>query len=212
MRFTTTIWVLCILAGLAGCGGKIRYPSYYTLNIPAPVVPTKRPAAIPGSVAVREFGAAQFLKAGPIAYQESPEEIGFYQYDRWGVDPRAAVTKAMVQAIEAGGLFRSVDLQDGQRSSEYLLTGTIEQLQEIDRGKEVSVSVELSARLIDLKTGGTIWRGSSRKEGRVDQRSVAGVVAEMSRQMGDAVDVLVSSMDERVPAALLSQNRVDNEP
>ena len=212
MRLTATILVLCTLAGLVGCGGKIRYPSYYTLNNPAPVVPKQQPAAIPGSVAVREFGAPQFLKAGPITYKESPEEIGFYEYDRWAVDPRVAVTKAMIQAIEAGGLFRSVDLQDGRVSSEYLLTGTIEQLQEIDRGREVSVSVELSARLMDSRTGETIWRGSSRKEGRVDQRSVAGVVAEMSRRMGDAVDALVSSMNDRIPAALLSQNRADREP
>jgi hypothetical protein len=61
------IGVMASLASLAGCAGKIRYPSYYVLNVPAVPSGNDRPKPILGSVAVREFSAPGFLRGGPIA-------------------------------------------------------------------------------------------------------------------------------------------------
>ncbi len=45
------------LVSLAGCAGKTRYPSYYVLNLPAPVTPSVQPAPKLGTAGVREFRA-----------------------------------------------------------------------------------------------------------------------------------------------------------
>ena len=97
MRHTKVIFyagLMTALVGLAGCSGKIRYPSYYVLNVPIPAPAANRPVPMLGSVAVRQFDAPSFLRGGPIVYRESPEQLDFYEYHRWAVDPRRAVTGA----------------------------------------------------------------------------------------------------------------------
>jgi uncharacterized lipoprotein YmbA len=188
------------LTSLAGCGGKIRYPSYYVLNVPAPAPATDRSKPILGAAAVREFSAPEFLREGPIAYRQSPEQLDFYNYHRWAVDPRRAVTAAMVQEMQTRGLFQSVDMFDGHGSPECLVTGTLDHLEEVDHGSDVSIEVRVSARLINLRTGEVLWQDAATETARLDERSVPGIVAEMSRELGSAVERLVSSMQDRVRA------------
>jgi ABC-type uncharacterized transport system auxiliary subunit len=189
--------LLTALLSMAACAGKIRYPDYYVLNVPAPPM-NHRPAPMRGSVAVREFGAPAFLRGGPIAYRPSPERLDFYDYHRWAEAPRHVVTAAIVREIQARGLFQSVDVFDGRGSTEWLVTGILEHLEEVDRGANVSIEVTLSGRLINVRTGALVWQGTSTKTAIVDQRTVPGIVAEMSRQLGSAVESLVSSMQDGV--------------
>ena len=191
------------LVSMAGCAGKILYPSYYVLNVPSPRPGNNRPKPILGSVAVREFSAPSFLRGGPIVYRQSPEQLAFYDYHRWAEDPRRAITAAMVREMQASGLFQSVDAFDGRGSPECLVTGTLDHLEEVDQGASVSIQVSLTARLIDSRTGVVLWQDASSKTARLDQRSVPGLVAEMSRALGGAVERLVSSMQDRLSPAFI---------
>jgi len=48
----------CMVALLmAGCGGKIRYPHYYALDIPPAPSPAAADARLPATLAVRRFEA-----------------------------------------------------------------------------------------------------------------------------------------------------------
>jgi uncharacterized lipoprotein YmbA len=76
-------------------GGKIHYPSYYVLNLPPPPPQPAQSKPSLGSAAVRQFSAPRFLRAGAIVYRQSPEQLGFYNYDRWAVDPGSVVTSAL---------------------------------------------------------------------------------------------------------------------
>ena len=192
------------LANVAGCVSKTRYPSYYVLNVPAPIPTNAHAKPIFGSVAVREFRAPAFLKEGPIVYRQSPEQIDFYTYHRWVEDPRRVVTAAFARKIQASGLFQSVDLFDGHESATCLLTGTLDDLEEVDRGATVSVEVSISARLLNLRTGEVLWQDTKSKTTKLEQRSMHGIVTEMSNDAGDLVEGLVSSMQERVSAESLA--------
>jgi ABC-type uncharacterized transport system auxiliary subunit len=189
------------VVSLAACAGKIRYPSYYTLNLPNAVPAANHPAPTLGAVAVQDFDAPGFLRGGPIAYRESATSLGFYAYHRWAVDPRRVVTVAVIHEMQSRGIFRSVDLFDGRGMPDCLMTGAIDHLEEIDEGTNVSVEVGLSAQLINLKTGEVLWQGNSAKRTKLDQRSVPGVVAAMSAQMNNTVESLVSSIQNRVSTA-----------
>jgi uncharacterized lipoprotein YmbA len=198
------IGLITALATLAGCAGKIRYPSYYVLNVPAPLSASDQPKLILGSVAVREFSAPAFLRGGPIAYRASLAQVDFYAYHRWAEDPRRVVTAAMVREMQARRLFQSVDVFDGRGSPQCLVTGTLDHLEEIDEGTNVSIEVSLSAQLINLQTGEVLWQDTASKTARLHQRSLPGIVAEMSRDLADAVQHLVSSMQDRVGAGSAS--------
>ena len=175
------IGLMTALATLAGCAGKIRYPSYYVLNVPAPLSASDQPKLILGSVAVREFSAPAFLRGGPIAYRASLAQVDFYDYHRWAEDPRRVVTAAMVREMQARRLFQSVDVFDGRGSPQCLVTGTLDHLEEVDEGTNVSIEVSLSAQLINLQTGEVLWQDTASKTARLNQHSVPGIVAEMSR-------------------------------
>jgi ABC-type uncharacterized transport system auxiliary subunit len=184
---------------LSSCGG-IRYPDYYALNFPAPPSAHRIQRPVAGSLAVREFRSPVFLREGAIVYRPSAEQIAFYQYHRWAEDPRRAVTGLMMQDLEASGFFRSVDVYDGRGSPDLVLSGTLEHLEELDHAGKVSVQVTISARLVTANNGEVVWQDTSSKTGTPDQRTIAAIVDEMSRQMGSAVESLVSSMGNRVLA------------
>jgi len=197
-KLIAAIVLMTGVVSLAGCAGKIRYPSYYALNLPAPAPSASQPTPAHGSAAVRQFDAPRFLRGGAIAYWEGPDQLGFYEYHRWAEDPRHAVTAAMVREMQARGVFQSVDVFDGRESPEYLVKGTLEHLEEVDEGASVSIEVSLSAQLINLRTGEVLWQDTSSKTTKLDRRSVPGVVAEMSRNLEDAVQHLVASMQDRL--------------
>ena len=64
---TTSAFCLAALVILVGCG-RVRYPKYYTLNLPAP--PDPPPAEnVHAAVAIREFSAPSYLRQGAIVYK-----------------------------------------------------------------------------------------------------------------------------------------------
>lgn len=207
MRQRTLLGLACLtamLAGLTGCAGKTRYPNYYVLNLPAPVPAAALSKPLLGSVAVREFRAPAFLRAGPIVYRKSAEQIDFYDYHRWAVDPRRAVTSTIVENMQARRIFHSVHLFDGRETSDYLVTGTLDDLEEVDKGREVFVEVRVSAQLTDLRTGDVLWRDSSSESTKLEDHAVPDLVAAMSQTAESVVTRLISSMQHQLSTASAS--------
>jgi ABC-type uncharacterized transport system auxiliary subunit len=208
MRRTVTkiVFSLAGLVILAGCGGRVRYPSYYTLNLPAPPDP---PAAenTHATVAIREFRAPAYLRQGAIVYKPSPEQIGFYAYHRWAINPCEFVTNSVVERLRASGDFARVKPYDGRPDIEYVLSGRLEKLEEIDYEGGVKVEVAISAQMTDLATGATVWTNAVSEEGDVDKGDVPAVVSEMNRTMERAINKLLSPMPKDVATGSTAAER-----
>lgn len=178
---------------LTGCMGKIKQPTYYTLNLaPAPDPPPSKDAL--ASIAVREFQSPAYLREGPIVYLISPEEIGFYEYHRWAVDPRRSITNAIVERLRASGNFALVKTYDGRNDVDYILSGRLDKLDEVDYEGGVRVEVALSAQVIDLHSGKTVWTNSASTTAKVEERKVAGVVTQMNNTTDRAIEDLMKSL------------------
>jgi ABC-type uncharacterized transport system auxiliary subunit len=178
---------------LTSCGGRVRYPDYYTLNLPAPPDPPA-PEKAHATLAIREFRAPTYLRQGEIAYKISPEQIGFYAYHRWAVDPRDFVTNAMVERLRASGAFAHVRSYDGSRDIDYVLSGRLEKLEELDYQGSVKVQVAISAQMTSVATGAIVWSNAVSEIGDVNQRDVPTVVSEMNRTMQRAIEKLVTPL------------------
>src|SRR5713226_9915700 len=173
---TSIVFSMAALVILASCGGKVRYPNYYTLNLPAP--PDPAPADnVHATVAIREFRAPAYLRQGAIVYKPSPEQIGFYAYHRWATNPCDFVTNSVIERLRASGDFARVKLYDGRPDIEYVLSGRLEKLEEVDYQGGVKVEVAISAQMTKLATGETVWRNDVTETGTVAQRSVPAVVS-----------------------------------
>jgi len=190
---TTIVCSLAALVILASCGGRVRYPNYYTLNLPAPPDP---PAAenAHAVVAIREFRAPAYLRQGAIVYKPSPEQIGFYAYHRWAINPCQFVTNSVIERLSASGNFAHVKPYDGRPDIEYVLSGRLEKLEEIDYAGGVKVEVAISAQMTSLATGATVWTNAVSEGGDVNKRDVPDVVSEMNRTMERAIRKLLSPM------------------
>jgi len=182
---------LAALFTLVGCGGAVKYPNYYTLHVQAPIDPPVQ-EGVHASLAVREFRSPTYLRQGAIVYKTSPEQIGFYNYHRWAVDPREFVTNAVAEHLRASGNFTQVKLYDGRSDIDYVLSGRLEKLEEIDYDGGVKVEVAISAQMTSLATGATVWTNDVSEVGTVGQRDVPAVVSEMNRTMGQAIERLLT--------------------
>ena len=195
MRRTVTKGVFCLTALLilTGCAGRIRYPSYYALSLPPPPDP---PVAVNANstLAIREFRASAYLHQGAIVYKTSPERIGFYAYHRWAMDPRDFVTNAIIEHLRAIGAFALVKPYDGSRDTDYVLSGRLEKLEELDYQAGVKVQVAISVQMTSIATGATVWSNAVSEIGDVDKRDVPEVVSEMNRTMERAIEKLVSPL------------------
>jgi ABC-type uncharacterized transport system auxiliary subunit len=192
-RLITGLITLAISTFLVGCAGKVKAPTYYTLHLPpAPDPPIHSGAR--ASVAVRQFRSPGYVRQGAIVYRASPEKIGFYDYHRWAVDPREFVTNAIVDRLRATGRFAEVKIYDGHSDVDFIVNGRLEKLEEVDYEGGVRVEVGLSAQMTDLRSGKTVWANAASKVGDVDERTVPGVVAEMSHAMDGAIQKLLASL------------------
>jgi ABC-type uncharacterized transport system auxiliary subunit len=184
-------FVLTALITLAGCGGAVKYPTYYTLHVPPPPDPPVQ-EGVRASLAVREFRSPAYLHQGAIVYKTSPEQIGFYNYHRWAADPREVVTNAVTDRLRASGKFTQVKPYDGRSDIDYILSGRIEKLEEIDYDGGVKVEVAITAQMTNLATGLALWTNTVDEVGTVGQRDVAAIVSEMNRTMERAIEKLLT--------------------
>ena len=208
MKRTLTAIVLSLaaLVILASCGGKVRYPHYYTLNLPAP--PDPPPAEnVHATVAIREFRAPAYLRQGTIVYKPSPEQIGFYAYHRWAINPCEFVTTSVIERLRASGHFARVKPYDGRPDIEYVLSGRLEKLEEVDYAGGVKVEVAISAQMTNLATGRTVWTNAVSEVGDVNKGNVPAVVSEMNRTMERAIEKLLSPLPADVATSPTAAER-----
>jgi ABC-type uncharacterized transport system auxiliary subunit len=195
MKRTVTRIVFCLAASaiLTGCAGTVKRPNYYTLNLPAPPDPPAAEKAH-ASLAIREFHAPTYLRQGAIVYKKSPEQVGFYAHHRWAADPRDLVTNAITERMRASGAFARVQTYDGSRDVDYVLSGRLEKLEELDYQGGVKVQVAISAEMTSIATGKAVWSNAVSEIGEVDKRDVPAVVSEMNRTMERAIEKLVTPL------------------
>ena len=201
---TKRLMTACLIATallMTGCAGKVRYPDYYTLA----VAPTLQNPALnnvarqSSTVAVRPFNTPAYLRQGRIVYRQTPQEIGFYDYHRWASDPGMVVTTGVIDSLRSANLFSMVEPYAGLEHPDYLLSGRLERLDEVDYKSGVQVEVKLSAQLINVRTGAPVWAGAVTRTSEVGSRDVNSVVVAMSQTVQGSIDQLVADMEKQLP-------------
>jgi ABC-type uncharacterized transport system auxiliary subunit len=196
-RLAAALMTLTLSTLTIGCLGKVKYPTYYTLDLPSAPDPPSQAGSRP-TVAVREFRSPDYLRQGAIVYRPSPKQVGFYNYQRWAVNPSEFVTRAMADRLRATGKFDEVTIYDGRADVDFVVTGRLEKLDEIDYEGGVNAEVALSAQMTDLRSGKTVWAGDASQVDKVDKRIISGVVSAMSNALDGAIQKLLASL--AVPA------------
>jgi ABC-type uncharacterized transport system auxiliary subunit len=134
-----------------------------------------------GPVAIREFRCPEYLCEGRIVYRPSPEEVAFYEYHRWAMDPRQAITQYLEDGLRARSLFQSVTVHERGSETAYVLSGNIERFEEVDQApRRPRVVCTISAQLLDTRTRSVVWSHTESETALVEKRDIAGVVSSLS--------------------------------
>ena len=184
----------------AGCGA-VRYPKNYVLNFPPPPPSLSAPRDMRGALAIQQFQCPEYLCEGRIVYRSSPEEVEFYEFHRWAMNPRDMITQSIADRIRSQALFNNVAFKGTGIEPAYVLKGNIERLEEMDQGRDVRVVCTISAQLVDTQTKSIIWTHTESQTIAVEDRNVAGLVSSLSTAAAMAVDNLVRSLAETLPSA-----------
>jgi len=110
------------------------------------------------------------------------------------------VTNAVIDHLCASGYFSLVSTYDGRPDKDYIFSGKLEKLEEVDYQAGVKVEVAISAQITRVATGATVWSNTVSEVGTVSQRTVPGVVSQMNRTL----DIAISKLLSTVPAPLAS--------
>jgi ABC-type uncharacterized transport system auxiliary subunit len=186
---------ICIVV-ISACGSA-RYPAYYTLHF-EPSTPVAAPARGIGSLTIKELGCPDYLCEGRIVYRPTPIEVNFYQYHRWAVTPRDMVTDYLAQRVRERSLFTSVSGGASRATTDFVLTGTLDRLEEVDEARQVIALSTVSAQLVDTRTQRVLWSRVATERVAVEQRDVAGVVNGLAAAVRAAVDRLVTDMEREL--------------
>ena len=87
-----------------------------------------------------------------------------------------------------------VSMYDGRPNNDYVFSGKLERLEEVDYESGVRVEVEMSAQITKVASGATVWSNAVSEVGTVSQRNVRGVVCEMNRTVDLAINKLLSTV------------------
>ncbi len=200
-RRLAAVPLLAMLA-IAGCGGKVRYPTMYVLNLPPPAPQTPTPAGpVLGPLAVHEFRCPEYLCEGRIVYRPSPEQVGFYDYHRWAMSPGQAITQYVADTVRAQSVFKSITIDGRDIKGGYVLSGSIDHFEEVDQGQGVRALCTISAQLVDSGTGSVVWTQTASEAVPVGKRDVPGVVVSLSAAARATIDRLVQSMTSQLAPA-----------
>ena len=187
-------WSIFTMAGIVSVAcGSVRYPAHYVLDFSAASPTPPRSQAL-GPLLVRELDCPPYLCEGRVVYREEPHRIGFYDYHRWAVDPRAALTRLLSDRIGASSVFESVTVDGSPARAAYLLRGEIQRFEEVDDKTSIHAICTISASIVEVKTGTVRWKGSVSETVPVQQRDVAGVVVALGVASQTVADRLVASI------------------
>ena len=192
IKLSVSACVLIVALVTTSCG-KVRYPNYYTLALAPTLAPAGKGGATFGTLVVRDFETAAYLRQGRIVYRESPTQVGYYEYHRWVADPGTAAATAVIGSLRSSGLFSQIDSDARHIKPDFLLTGKLERLDEIDYPGAVRVEVKLSARLVDLRTASLVWSGDKAETARVEKAAVDSVVIEQK-----CIERLLADMQQQL--------------
>jgi ABC-type uncharacterized transport system auxiliary subunit len=178
---------------ISACGSA-RYPAYYTLHLEPS---TQAPASTRGSgtLAIKELRCPEYLCEGRLVYRPTPAEVGFYQYHRWASSPRAMIAQYLAERVRARALFVSVAEDESRLATDFVLSGTLERLEETDDGRQVAAVCTISAQLVGTRAGVVVWSGTAAERVPVQQRDMAGVVNGLATAVRATVDRLVTDME-----------------
>ena len=105
------------------------------------------------------------------------------------------VAHYLAERVRTRSLFTSVSGDESRIATDFVLSGTLERLEEVDEDRHVAAVCTISAQVVDTRTRVVVWSRTATERVAVEQRDVAGVVKGLETAVRASVDRLVTDME-----------------
>ena len=170
---------------------------YYTLGPTSPPATQNKPDGL--ILLVGNIATPEALQDGRIRYRTGTNEAGAYEYHRWTERPGSMVRNALIRALRDSGKYRRVLEAGSSASGDYLLRGTLDEFDEVDRGS-IQTKISLHVELLDRKTNQNVWDRVLERAEPVNGNSVVAVVQSLDRNLQHVVSETAGKMDKFLAA------------
>lgn len=165
-----------------------------------------------GSVAVSRYVTPGLYGERGIVYRVGEAGYATYLSREWAIPLGEMLGRRTADLMHEKPLLRGGALFDPptRRSFTHLWRGTVREFEEVDRGNDVFVAVNLEASLIRVDDDSILWSGAARVERPVPDGTIEGIIAGLSAATDEAVFALFDSA--KVSIRQKSANGTAREP
>jgi ABC-type uncharacterized transport system auxiliary subunit len=193
---------------LGGCYfGKPMETMYYVLDY-LPTPPSERLARgpYPFVVRMRDPSIAEAYRRSQIVYRQSANQMQFYNYHLWAVDPDRMIADLVMKHLKAARLFDNVTRTVESYAPDFFLSVDIQAIEEYDAKEQWYAHLAIEYQLEDAKTNQIVWKRLFDLRKTVDQQEPVYVVRALSylletvnERLVKELEVVLDEMKHRAP-------------
>ncbi len=182
MSWQAAPFLLALL--LAGCGGTVPAARYYVLDYEMPPAPRQTPADL--VLGIEGFSTSPLLSDRRIAHRASAHEVVYYPNHYWAASPGALVAEQIARRVRHAGAVRAVEVAPYGRTPDWLLGGSIDEFEEVERGGQSVAHIAMTVRLETVADRRILREEEIEVERPVTRRNPEQVAAAMSAAVAEA--------------------------
>lgn len=159
-RNTYSLVLLLSLAGLLlnSCTQKLVVTRYYLLSTDQKITePDTEPGNItqplPNSVEIGRFRISKAYDRERIAVRTQSNEIYYYFYHSWAIDPQSAIRFFVWNQVYQSNLFQACEMEFFKGTPDYQITGLIDQIERTDMKKQSAAHLKMNLELRQYPSG-----------------------------------------------------------
>ncbi len=197
-KYLLLIIFIAAFAGIASScslfGSKAPIRHYYQIYYkPKPILGRQ----VSGTVRIRTFDVDKIYRRHNLLFRTSPYEVFYYNTHFWASRPADMITDLVAAHVKETGLFSDVIMQLDRRP-DYVMTGRIRALDEIDSDDIWFARVSMIFELKDYRTDRTIITHSFDRRKEVHNQRQVYVVRAMGEMLEEEIEKFFNKIYEKL--------------
>ena len=197
MRTAARIGAYFAALALMGCFfGQPLETKFYLLDyLPTPPKERLQKGPYPFVLRVRDCNIAEAYRRNQIVYRQSANQMQFYNYHLWAVDPDRMIADLLVKHLKAAQLFDNITRSVENYVPDFFLSSNILAIEEYDGKDQWFAHLAIEFQLEDAKTNQIVWKKLYDLRKTVARQEPVYVVREMSTILEGINDRLVQELE-----------------
>jgi ABC-type uncharacterized transport system auxiliary subunit len=192
---------IIVIFVLTGCFSEKKVERrYYTIEIPEDLISPKTDSIseVKGSCEIERVVVNDVYAKNQIVNRARSNEISYFVYNQWAVNPSDAITQLIGEYLEVAGTFQNISDRNRMSIPDFRFRTYINNLELIETGKSFSAHLSLEFKLIDNSDNKTLVSYKADRVNPLEQKDLNMFANEISTILLQELNKFTSMiLDER---------------